>query len=166
MSRFASQLIAALVAGAMLFGWGYHRGAASVSVRTITQIDTVFYERPQPYVSHDYTAHVRIPKLLFAPADTVVQVVEVVNGSDSVEVEIPVRTIEYRDSTYYARVSGPVFGGLAPRLDWIETYNRTITQTVTRRNRFAVTAGIGAGYTPQGFAPTLGVNIGVVLWGF
>ena len=109
---------------------------------------------------------VNVPKLLFAPADTVARVVEAASGADSVQMEIPVRTLEYRDSTYYARVSGPVIGTLVPQLDWIETYDRTITQTVTKRNRFAVTAGVGVGYTPQGLQPTVGVQVGVVLWSF
>ena len=122
--------------------------------------------RPQPVSFSDRLVRVNVPRLLFVPADTVVRVVEAESGADSVQVEIQVRTLEYRDSAYYARVSGPVVGNLAPRLDWIETYNRTITRTVTKRSRFAVTAGVGIGYTPQGFQPTIGVQAGVVLWSF
>lgn len=163
MKRLIIYLLSALVAGALLFGWGYRRGAASVEIRSEVRIDTVFYERPQLVSLSDRLVTVNVPKLLFAPADTLVRVVETGAG-DSVQMEIPVRTLEYRDSTYYARVSGPVIGTLAPRLDWIETYNRTITRTVTKRNRFAVTAGIGVGYTPQGFQPTIGMGVGVILW--
>lgn len=166
MKRLIIYLLSALVAGALLFGWGYRRGAASVGIRSEERIDTVFYERPQPYGFSEQLVTVNVPQLLFAPADTVVRVVEAVNGADSVQMEIPVRTLEYRDSTYYARVSGPVIGDLAPRLDWIETYNRTITRTVTKRGKFAVTAGVGVGYTPQGLQPTIGVQAGVVLWNF
>lgn len=162
--HLSALLLAALVAGALLFGWGYRRGAASADVRTVTRIDTVFYERPQLFGFSEQLVTVNVPKLLFAPADTVVRVVEAANGPDNVQMEIPVRTLEYRDSTYYARVSGPVFGDLAPRLDWIETYNWTTTRTVTKRSRFAVTAGVGVGYTPQGLQPTIGVQAGVVLW--
>lgn len=164
MKRLIIHLLTSFVAGALLFGWGYHRGAASVEIRSEVRIDTVFYERPQPVNFSDRLVTVNVPKLLFAPADTVVRVVEAVNSTDSVQMEIPVRTLEYRDSTYYARVSGPVIGTLAPRLEWIETYNRTITRTVTKRSRFAVTAGVGVGYTPKGLQPTIGVQAGVVLW--
>lgn len=164
MKRPVLYLLAALVAGALIFGWGYRRGAASAEIRSEVHIDTVFYERPQPVSFSDRLVRVNVPRLLFAPADTVVRVVEAVNGTDSVQVEVPVRTLEYRDSTYHARVSGPVVGNLAPRLDWIETYNRTITRTVTKRSRFAVTAGVGVGCTPQGLQPTIGVQAGVVLW--
>lgn len=165
MKRLILYLLAALVAGALIFGWGYRRGAASVVVRTVTRIDTVFYERPQPSDFSEQLVRVNVPKLLFAPADTVVRVVETEDG-DSVQMEIPVRTLEYLDSTYYARVVGPVVGNLAPRLDWIETYNRTITRTVTKRRWFAVTAGVGVGCTPQGFQPMAGVHVGIVLWNF
>lgn len=166
MKRLIIYLLSAFVAGALLFGWGYRRGAASVGIRSEVRIDTVFYERPQSYGFSEQLVTVNIPKLLFAPADTVVRVIEAESGADSVQMEVPVRTLEYRDSTYYARVSGPVIEDLAPRLDWIETYNRTITRTVTKRNRFAVTAGAGMGYTPQGFQPTVGVQVGIVLWGW
>ena len=166
MKSLIPYLLASFVAGALLFGWGYRRGAASVGIRSEVRIDTVFYEQPQPVNFSDRLVRVNVPKLLFAPADTVVRVVEAANGTDSVQMEIPVRTLEYRDSTYYARVVGPVVGSLAPRLDWIETYDRTITRTVTKRNRFAVTVGAGVGYTPQGFQPTVGVQAGIVLWSF
>ena len=166
MKRLIIYLLTSFVAGALIFGWGYRRGAASAEIRSEVRIDTVFYERPQPVNISDRLVRVNVPKLLFAPADTVVRVVEAANGTDSVQIEIPVRTLEYRDSTYYARVVGPVIGDLAPRLDWIETYNRTITRTLTKRNRFAVTAGVGVGYTPQGLQPTIGVQAGVVLWNF
>ena len=166
MKRLIIYLLTSFVSGALIFGWGYRRGAASAEIRSEVRIDTVFYERPQPVNFSDRLVRVNVPKLLFAPADTVVRVVEAANGTDSVQIEIPVRTLEYRDSTYYARVVGPVIGDLAPQLDWIETYNRTITRTLTKRNRFAVTAGVGVGYTPQGLQPTIGVQAGVVLWNF
>lgn len=155
-------LLAALVTGAFLFGWGYRRGAASVEIRTEVRIDTVFYERPKPFHVSDQTVSVNVPKWLFA-RDTIYETV-IVSETDSVQVEVPVRTLEYRDSTYYARVVGPVVGSLAPRLDWIKTYNRTITQITHARSRFAVTAGVGAGYTPQGLQPVIGVQVGVILW--
>ena len=158
--------ILSLLLCAALFIGGYLLGRRGVHTETVTRIDTVFYERPQPVNFSDRLVTVNVPRLLFVPADTVVRVVEAGNGTDSVQMEVPVRTLEYRDSTYYARVSGPVVGTLAPRLDWIETYNRTVTQTVTKRHRFAVTAGVGVGYTPQGFQPTVGIQAGVVLWGF
>lgn len=147
---------------AALFFAGWWLGRRSVDIRTEIHVDTVFYERPKPFHVSDQTISVNVPKWLFA-RDTVYETV-VVSETDSVQVEVPVRTLEYRDSTYYARVVGPVVGSLAPRLDWIETYDRTITRTVTKPNRFAVTVGAGVGYTPQGFQPTIGMGVGVILW--
>ena len=94
---------------------------------------------------------------------------EIPNSSvDSVAIELEIETLVYEDSLYRAQVSGPAVAGHRPSLDWIETYahTQTITRTETRRNRFAVTAGVGAAYTPRGFQPTVGVQVGVVLWGF
>ena len=91
----------------------------------------------------------------FAPADSV-----------QMRVEVEVETRIYDDSLYRAQVSGPAVGELHPSLDWIELYAHTTTQTRTRRQRLAFTAGVGAAYTPQGFQPTVGVQVGVVLWGF
>lgn len=159
-------LLAALVAGSMLFGWGYRHGAASVEIRTEVRIDTVFYEKPRTFSFSDKLVAVNIPRMLYVPADTVVQIVTFGTDTDSVQIEATMRTLEYRDSTYYARVVGPVIGTLAPRLDWIETYNRTITQTTTKSKRFAVTAGVGVGYTSQGLQPYVGVSAGVILWKF
>ena len=158
------KMILSLLLCAALFIGGYLLGRRGVRTETVTRIDTVFYEKPQAFRTSNRAVSVTVPRLLFAPADTLVRVVEAVTGTDSVQMEIPVRTLEYRDSTYYARVSGPVIGDLAPRLDWIETYNRTVTRTVTKRSRFAVTAGVGVGYTPQGFQPLVGIQAGVVLW--
>ena len=42
MKRLILYLFAALAAGALLFGWGYRRGAASVVVEETTRIDTEF----------------------------------------------------------------------------------------------------------------------------
>lgn len=169
MKRLLAYLLAALCFGALLFGWGYRRGAASVVVRTVTRVDTVFYERPQPVSISERQMTVDVPRILFVAQprgddDPTIDLSEKVDGGDSIMVPIVERTIEYRDSTYYARVIGPVVGTRAPRLDFMETYNTTRVQYVAKRSRFAVTAGVGVGYTPQGFRPTVGIQAGVVLW--
>ena len=85
---------------------------------------------------------------------------------DSVQMRVEVETRIYDDSLYRAQVSGPAVGELHPSLDWVETYTRTQTITRTPRTRFALTAGVGGAYTPRGFQPTVGVQFGVILWGF
>lgn len=64
---------------------------------------------------------------------------------DSVQMEVAVRTLEYRDSTYYARVVGPVVGPLGPRLDFIETYNKTVERVQLVREPYAWEFGPVAG---------------------
>lgn len=165
----------ALVVASFIGGWLLGCRALPEPV-VETRVDTVFYPRPvaREVVSRPVT--VNVPRMLFAPdkaankptpppseitADSVG-----VTTTDSVAMQVAIETCIYEDSTYRAQVSGPVVGPLAPSLDWVEVYARTQTRTVTRRHRFAVTAGVGAAWTPRGIQPTAGVQVGVVLWGF
>ena len=66
-------------------------------------------------------------------------------NTDSVQMEVAVRTLEYRDSTYYARVVGPVVGNLSPRLDFIETCNRTVEREQLVREPYAWEVGPALG---------------------
>lgn len=164
MTRFA-YIIVALLFGFVL-GWFLHPSQEVVEVEHHTK--TVYYERPTPIAVSTERRIVNVPRLLFAPADTVkvVQTVAVTDEGDSVTLDVAIEHREYRDSTYHAVVSGAVVGDLRPTLDFIETYNRTTTITVERPKRFAVTAGVGAAYTPKGFQPYVGVGVGVVIWRF
>lgn len=153
-----------LLAAALVLG--YRLGVRSVEVVETSRIDTVYYAKPEPVrVLPPTFARVKVPRLVFA-RDTVYRTVVVPDGGDSVELAVAVECKQYGDSTYRAQVSGPRIGTLGPSLDWIETYNRTSTRSVARRKRFAFTAGVGVGYTPQGFQPSVGVQVGVVLWGW
>lgn len=193
------------LAATFIGGWWLGQYVSRPEIVERVRIDTVFYERPQPFSTSDITVSVNVPKLVFARnpvmlhADSgnvasniasnvasftnqgtnqaTTQIAETVtncNGLepsiknylniDSVQMEIAVRTLEYRDSTYYARVVGPVVGTLGPRLDYFETYNKTITRTVTKRPHWAVTVGGGVSWTPAGIQPTVGAQIGFVLW--
>ena len=105
------------------------------AISTTTTIDTVVYYRPIP--TNTTTAEVRtisVPRLLFAPADTVHTTTIVVQG-DSVEVSVPIERREYRDSNYYAVVSGAVVGDIHPTLETIKIYNRNTIQTVQVKPR-------------------------------
>lgn len=164
MTRFAYIFIALLFGFAL--GW-FLRPPQEV-VGAEQRIDTVYYAKPTPIVVSTERRIVNAPRLLFAPADTVkvVQAVAIADKGDSITLDVAIEHREYGDSTYHAVVSGPVVGDLRPTLDFIETYNRTTTITVERPKRFAVTAGIGAAYTPKGFQPYVGVGVGIVIWRF
>lgn len=147
-------------------GYWVGRGPGQPVTTDLVRIDTVFYSRPEPVRKLPPAfASVRLPRVLFAPGDTVVNVV-VATDPDSAEVRVAVVQHEYSDSTYRLRITGPAIGELGPSLEWIETYNKTTTQlrTGARRSRFAVTAGVGAAYTPRGFQPYAGIGAGVILW--
>lgn len=183
----ASLLICFLLAGA--FWLGRQSARPSIEAVETVRVDTIYRDRPVLVASTLRPVTISVPRVLFArecvkdscksftdaggyvkdsrksfaDADT-----NQVAATDSVAVEIPIETRTYRDSLLTAQVSGPVVGDYHPTLDWYEVYGhtRTITNTVTKRSRFAVTAGAGVAWTPEGIRPTVGVQVGVVLWGW
>lgn len=156
-------LIAALVV-AFAAGWLLGGRAVRQGITETVHIDTVYYERPQPVSVSDKVATVDVPKFIFARDTVMLQAdagniacnvaCNVASNVDSIPVQVTLRTLEYRDSSYYARVVGPVVGALAPRLDHIETYNRTVVRTVTERRRMTLSAGVGTEYSRAGWMPS------------
>lgn len=147
MSRW---ITAAIVLVATFFGgWWLGRYVFRLGMVERVRIDTVFYERPQPFAVTERPVAVKVPRMLFAPADTVERTIVV---GDSVQITVTERTLEYRDSTYYARVVGPVVGPLGPRLDFIETYNKTVERVQLVREPYAWEVGpaLGAWMTSDG----------------
>lgn len=149
----------AVVALAAFFfgGWLLGRHFAQPEVVETTRIDTVFYERPKPISASDITVSVNVPKLVFT-RDTIMRdsVIKDYLNTDSLQMQVVVRTLEYRDSTYYARVVGPVIRSMSPRLDYIETYNTTTTTTQLLkqpRNTFTLSANAGVDYARAGWSP-------------
>lgn len=134
--------VVAALAVFFIGGWLLGRHFAHPKVVETTRIDTVYFERPQPIASSDIEVEVNVPKFIFAPADTVDRLVIV---GDSVKMTITERTLEYRDSTYYARVVGPVVGQLGPRLDYLETYNKTVERVQLVREPYAWELGPAMG---------------------
>ena len=115
-------LVVGLFAGLLL-------GRQPQYVTTTTTYDTVVYYKPLPTATTTQVRTISVPRLLFAPADTVHTTTTIVVKGDSVRVDVPIERREYRDSTYYAIVSGAVVGDIHPTLESIETYNRNTTQT-------------------------------------
>ena len=115
-------LVVGLFAGLLL-------GKQPQYVTTTTTYDTVVYYKPLPTATTTSVRTISVPRLLFAPADTVHTTTTIVVKGDSVRVDVPIERNEYRDSTYYAIVSGAVVGDIHPTLESIEFYNRNTTQT-------------------------------------
>ena len=163
-------LIAAL-AVAFAVGWLLGGRAVRHGITETVRIDTVYYERPQPVSVSDKVATVDVPKVIFARDTVMLQAdagnvacnvaCNVASNVDSIPVQVTLRTLEYRDSSYYARVVGPAVGTLAPRLDHIETYNRTVVRTVTERRRMTLSAGVGAEYSRAGWMPSAELDLTV-----
>lgn len=161
MSRWVTAAI--VLAATFLGGWWLGQRAARTRIVERVRVDTRFYERPTPFAAAERTLEVNVPRLLFAPSDTVERTVVV---GDSVPVTVTERTLEYRDSTYYARVVGPVIGSMSPRLDYIETYNTTTTTTQLLkqpRNTFLLSANAGFDYAKAGWSPFAEVGLSIDL---
>jgi hypothetical protein len=111
---------------------------------TITRVDTITIVKPQPY-------------------KVVVRDTIVVNSfQNSQDWKVLVQEIkEYKDSTYYARISG-----INAYLEEIRVYPKTITQYVNTKEYIYVppkkwSIGIqgGIGITPKGLQPYIGFGV-------
>lgn len=157
-----------VLAAIFLGGWWLGNRFSRPEVVETVRVQPVFYERPDPVNSSDITVSVNVPRFIFARDTVMLQanpgnvasnvasnVTSQTTNRDSVAIPVAVRTLEYRDSTFYARVVGPVVGNLSPYLDYIETYNTTTTrsQTVEKRRRFGLDAIAGTEYAQTGWAP-------------
>ncbi len=140
MSRWVTTAIA--LAATFLGGWWLGQRMVRPEVVERVRVDTVFYERPKPFAVTERPVAVNVPRMLFAPSDTVERTIVV---GDSVQITVTERTLEYRDSTYYARVVGPVVGPLGPRLDYFETYNKTVERVQLVREPYAWELGPALG---------------------
>lgn len=140
MSRWVTTVIA--LAATFLGGLWLGQYVSRPEIVERVRVDTVFYERPKPFAVAERPVAVHVPRMLFAPADTVDRVVVV---GDSIRITVTERTLEYRDSTYYARVVGPVVGTLGPRLDYFETYNKTVERVQLVREPYAWELGPALG---------------------
>lgn len=140
---------AIVLVATFLGGWWLGRYVSRPETVERVRVEKVFFERPRPFAVTERPVAVNVPRMLFAPADTVERMIVV---GDSVPVTVTERTLEYRDSTYYARVVGPVVGPLGPRLDFIETYNKTVERVQLVRESYAWELGpaLGAWMTRDG----------------
>lgn len=141
-------LILGLVCGLFL-GWWLCNREQAVLTNTTSIVDTIKYYKPIPYkYDNRITSGCRFPRLVFAPVDTVVKTKVVIESGDSLDISFPIEKREYRDSTYYAIVSGAVVGDSRPTLDYIETYNTTTTRELVlqpKKFRPFVSCGVSFG---------------------
>ena len=134
---------------------------------TTTTIDTVVRYKPIPVNEKIEYKRISLPRLLFAPADTVYTTTTsvVTPDGEKVEVTVPVERIEYGDSTYRAVVSGAVVGEIHPTLEEIVIYNKhTQTNTIEQKKEPTLRPYIGAsGGIYGGYMFT--IKVGVLIKG-
>lgn len=130
-----------------------NRPPVETKTDTLTIRDTVRLPAPKPQ-----TVTIR-DTLKLSTTDTVFVAV-----TDST-VALVRTSVDYRDSSYFATVSG-----VMPKLDYIEVYQKTqiVTNTVTEvkdapRWSFSAAAGptVGYGFTPKGAQPFCGIGVTV-----
>lgn len=135
---------------------------------TITQlqarIDTLRQRAPEAREVADLPElrFIQVPSILLVNRETTRT--DTILVEDSTQVAIPVEQKVYTDdSTYTAWVSGA-----AVRMDSIETYQKTqtetkiITNTITRKKRVAFVISAGAAATPKGLQPCVAFGLGWV----
>lgn len=165
MKHLILYMLAALAAGALLFGWGYRRGAASVEVVESVRTVPVYYQNPEPVRVTNTTRNVVHPVFLFAPADTIREK-PVFHHIDSVELVVDIERQEYggRDTTFFAVVSGPALGGFRPRLERLELYaaERVRTSVIRKPSRWEIGIDASANLRNQWAGLTITRNFGPV----
>lgn len=149
-------VLAAVSAGAYLIGNhnGKRKATAEIEQRTDTLIvtDTIRVSEPV-YVAKTV---LRVDTVRLAVTDTLIV-------RDSVFVQVPIERKEYRDTSYYAVVSG-----YRANLDYIETYERTryVTLHAKDKARWGIGVQAGYGYSMHGGSPYVGVGVSwnVIRW--
>ena len=134
-----------------------------IKTEVVTMYDTVRAAAPEPI--HDTIVKWQAARI---PIHHFREVTKMINGSDSVDVTLPITQRTYRDSNYTAWVSG-----YKPSLDSIHTYNKmvytthTIERTITKPPRkwgIGINAGYGYGINSKLFEPYIGVGVTYVIF--
>ena len=149
----AKSIILALAVVASLAG-AFALGRKTAKLEPLERIDTL-------YRVDTFRAEIPAPFAVYVKDTIRVALTDTLRFRDTLFVELPTETREYRDTSYYARVSG-----FRPSLDYIEVYSRTVTIERTApvpRLSFGVQLGAGLQYglVRQGFdvGPYVGAGI-------
>lgn len=145
-------VVLALVVGAFFFGRATKR-VDDVGMRierdTIVVRDTIREYYPREVVKTIVrTERVEVP---IVRCDTI---------RDTMWVDLPIESREYKSEEYYAIVEG-----YNPMLKYIEVYPRTAyittAETIKQKKRWGVSLGVqgGYGFTPKGWQPYAGVGV-------
>ena len=145
-------VVLALVVGAFFFG----RSTMKIeNVETRIERDTVIVrDTIREYYPREVVKTIVRTELVEVPivrCDTI---------RDTMWVELPIESREYKSKEYFAIVEG-----YNPMLKYIEVYPRTAyinsTETIKERKHWGVSLGVqgGYGFTPKGWQPYAGVGV-------
>ncbi|MCM1454830.1 MAG: hypothetical protein NC193_09920 [bacterium] len=123
-----------------------------ISRRTVYDTVTVYRPVPRDSVVTRYVT-VRLP--VTHPPDTAAGTCA---STDSADVDVPLSSVEFRDSTYRIWASG-----FRVSIDSLRIYPRTEYVTLTppapRRHRWHIGPTVGYGLTPHGPEPFIGISV-------
>jgi hypothetical protein len=135
------------------FYFGYQYKGERVIVHTdtlrITKIDTIRITQVKYIKEH-------IIDTLFVPI--ISNNTDTIRINDTLFIQLPITQKMYADESYKAWVSG-----YRAKLDSIEVYQKTITNTINnyiKPKRWTITAGVGYGISRNGLEPFVGVMAG------
>lgn len=157
MEKYKKMLIAiAIVAGAWLIGYITGRNYVRETT-TVVQVDTVIKHDTIRVSSPVEIRYEKLTKTLILPK------VDTLRLRDTVYLVVNKEIKEYRDSLYYARISG-----YQPNLDYIEVYPKTTTisktETVTTKPspwRYSLGLKLNYGMMEHGYImPAVGAELG------
>lgn len=127
----------------------YELEHAPTDTVTVIRHDTIKIDSPVPVYKYiKETEYVAITDTLIQH-DTVTHIIQ-----------LPREYLVYKDSTYRAVVSG-----VQPRLDSMEVYQKTVTETITKtitvpdKKRWGLGVNVGAGWNGQKISPYVGVGV-------
>jgi len=131
----------------------------TVKVETVTEtrVDTITVVEPVETVRTEIRR-----ETIAAPADTVYL------PGDTVRIEVPIETKEYRDTLYALQIEG-----YRARLNWVEVYPRTeyiyrteIKTISSPLRRWSLGPSVSYGYDIKNncWAPSVGVSVHYALW--
>lgn len=129
---------------------------APVDTVTIVKVDTLLIAEPK--IEYRYVKEKEYVEI----ADTTV-----IYDTVTKLIQLPREYLVYKDTTYRAVVSG-----VQPRLDSIEIYRPTITNTITKyvevkkKTKWGIGVQAGYGYNGKKFSPYAGVGVqyNIVSW--
>lgn len=150
------------IVGSFFFGRASVKDTTIVSTKierdTIIVRDTTREHFPREVSSkHIRTENAYLRLSLSMP---LIMLRDTVTEVDTVLVEVPIESREYKSEEYYAIVEG-----YNPMLKYIEVYPRTAyintTESVKKRKHWGVSLGVqgGYGFTPKGWQPYAGVGV-------